>query len=428
LDLQPGLSVTLSEATGAAVTRYVHAPRGIHAQKDSSGNWDWMMQDGLGSVRAVADNDAGVLWNGSTAPYGDYFGEVGTRQSNYGFTGEYTDPITGQVHLRVRDYNPALGVFGSLDPFEGMAGRPMSLNGYAWVEGNPSNLVDLSGAEPIPVETCSRSRSSLSDDEVARCNYGAWLLGFYPESGSLEYWLRFTGDSLRELFWKRNDGIDYAFVPCNFVALGNKEIGAVNVLRRMEEYLGHPLEFSEILAMIWRSEVSTIYDVPPSQLLQQQLDHNMTLSAAGNSMEQFQRNLRTAIYRQFHGECKREGVRSGICGADRLIRDLLSGIQGWYDADGYFNGWENYLEIAKFQQSSPPPGGGEGGGQCGQGYTWGNLPSTEIPLDPPVIGKSHIIDWIYFKSGNYKYFVIQEPSFCASTARLYPSNLSGICL
>jgi RHS repeat-associated protein len=145
LDLQPGLSVTLSEATGAAVTRYVHAPRGIHAQKDSSGNWDWMMQDGLGSVRAVADNDAGVLWNGSTAPYGDYFSEVGTRQSNYGFTGEYTDPITGQVHLRARDYNPALGVFGSLDPFEGMTARPMSLNGYAWVEGNVVNAVDSTG-------------------------------------------------------------------------------------------------------------------------------------------------------------------------------------------------------------------------------------------------------------------------------------------
>ncbi|MBE2267007.1 MAG: hypothetical protein IAE80_02160 [Anaerolinea sp.] len=49
-----------------------------------------------------------------------------------------------QYH-RARYYNPALGVFPSLDPFEGIIARPMSLNGYSWVEGNTPNATDPNG-------------------------------------------------------------------------------------------------------------------------------------------------------------------------------------------------------------------------------------------------------------------------------------------
>jgi RHS repeat-associated protein len=161
LDLQPGLSVVLSATEDSDVTRYVHSPRGIHAQEDNAGVWTHPLQDGLGNVRSVVDNALSVLWTGNPAPYGEYFSETGTRQSPYLFTGEYTDPITGLVHLRARDYHPALGVFASLDPFEGIADRPMSLNGYMYVEGDVPNLTDSSGDCPenpwwndIPGQRC----------------------------------------------------------------------------------------------------------------------------------------------------------------------------------------------------------------------------------------------------------------------------------
>lgn len=133
------------------------------------------MQDGLGSVRAVVDNSVGVLWSGSPAPFGEYFGETGTRQTNYGFTGEYTDPITELVHLRARDYNPALGVFTALDPFEGLLDRPMSLNGYSWVEGNVPNgavgellglLNGYSYANGNPVNLIDRSGMIPERDKI----------------------------------------------------------------------------------------------------------------------------------------------------------------------------------------------------------------------------------------------------------------------
>ena len=53
LDMQPGLYRVLSTDDGSSVNRFLHDPEGIHAQKDAAGNWDWMLKDGLGSVREV---------------------------------------------------------------------------------------------------------------------------------------------------------------------------------------------------------------------------------------------------------------------------------------------------------------------------------------------------------------------------------------
>ena len=150
LDIQPGLEVVLGATTGSNTVRYVHGPKGIHAQKDASNNWEWMLQDGLGSVRLAADSNNNVLWNGSYEPYGVAFGTSGTNPTVYSFTGEMRDPIGLQYH-RARYLNPALGVFTSLDPFEGVPDRAMSLNGYAYVTGNPVNLVDPSGLLPSSI-------------------------------------------------------------------------------------------------------------------------------------------------------------------------------------------------------------------------------------------------------------------------------------
>ncbi|MEO8612030.1 MAG: RHS repeat-associated core domain-containing protein [Chloroflexota bacterium] len=144
LDLQPGLAVVLSETTGANVIRNVYSPRGIHAHKDAGGAWEWMVQDGLGSVRGVVDNNVGVLESRNYDPYGTGFSATGSSQMVYGFTGEPMDD-NGLLYLRARYYNPTAGVFTALDPFEGIEDEPMSLNGYSWVEGNVPNATDPSG-------------------------------------------------------------------------------------------------------------------------------------------------------------------------------------------------------------------------------------------------------------------------------------------
>ena len=145
LDIQPGLEVVLRETTGSDVESFVYDNRGmVHTQEKANGSWRWMAEDGLGSIRSVMDNNASVVSSSNYAPYGSPFDVVGGGESPFGYTGEYTDG-TGDVFLRARYYNPSMGTFNSLDPFEGYVDLPMSINGYGYVHGNPTNLTDPSG-------------------------------------------------------------------------------------------------------------------------------------------------------------------------------------------------------------------------------------------------------------------------------------------
>ena len=58
--------------------------------------------------------------------------------TDFGFTGEMTD-ANELLFLRARYYAPESSVFTALDPFEGAIQRPMSLNGYLYVDGDPVN-------------------------------------------------------------------------------------------------------------------------------------------------------------------------------------------------------------------------------------------------------------------------------------------------
>ncbi len=143
LDVQPGLAKVIAATTGANTTRFVHE-RGLLSQQDSNGDWQWMVADGLGSVRVQADGDFDAVASRHFAPYGVSYDEQGVFSVPFAFTGEMLDANDLQYH-RARYYNPALGVFPSLDLLEGMLEEAVSLNRYAYVAGNVVNLVDPSG-------------------------------------------------------------------------------------------------------------------------------------------------------------------------------------------------------------------------------------------------------------------------------------------
>lgn len=147
LDVQPGLWKVLSATSGANTTRYVHGPAGIQAHQQPDSTWRWQLQDGLGSVRAETDATFALLGDRGYEPYGAVDNTQGTLTTPFGFTGEATDG-DGLLYLRARYYNPALGVFPNLDPLEGDIGRVLSLNRYAYVQGNVVNNADPLGLCP----------------------------------------------------------------------------------------------------------------------------------------------------------------------------------------------------------------------------------------------------------------------------------------
>ncbi len=153
LDVQPGLAKVIAATTGANTERFVHE-RGLLSQQDSNGDWQWIVADGLGSVRVQADSDFDVEGSRLFAPFGAPFDEQGAFDVPFAFTGEMLDANGLQYH-RARYYNPTLGAFPSLDLLEGVLEQAMSLNRYAYVAGNVINLVDLSGNSPNCQGTCS---------------------------------------------------------------------------------------------------------------------------------------------------------------------------------------------------------------------------------------------------------------------------------
>ncbi len=156
LDLQAGLPKVLAATTGTNTERYIHAIRGLHATEDSNGDWAYALEDALGSVRGTIGSGRQFQ---STHNY-DPYGNPDTTITGFAFTGEPRDANGLQYH-RARYYHPSLAIFPSLDPFEGTIHRPMSLNGYAYVEGNVPNRTD-------PTGMASRVRSLTQGGSVIR--------------------------------------------------------------------------------------------------------------------------------------------------------------------------------------------------------------------------------------------------------------------
>jgi RHS repeat-associated protein len=141
LDPAAGLIQVLQETTAGQATNYLYG-RDLLAQYDS-GTWAYHVNDGLGSVRQLADPAGQVVQGCSFSPFGVPLGESGGEP--YGFTGEQWDASAGLVYLRARYYEPGVGRFISKDPLSGFVTRPQSLNRWVYVKNNPVNRRDPSG-------------------------------------------------------------------------------------------------------------------------------------------------------------------------------------------------------------------------------------------------------------------------------------------
>ena len=159
LDPAAGLTQVLVESTGGQQTAYLYGAD-LLAQYDS-GTWVYHVNDGLGSVRQLADLQGQVVASYGFSPFGVPLGESGGEP--YGFTGEQWDASAGLVYLRARYVSPEIGRFISQDPWQGNMRRPQTLNGYSYVSNNPVHLVDPSGRQDI-IERLKELLGEIQED------------------------------------------------------------------------------------------------------------------------------------------------------------------------------------------------------------------------------------------------------------------------
>jgi RHS repeat-associated protein len=160
LDPAVGLTQVLQETTAGQATSYLYGAD-LLAQYDS-GTWAYHLNDGLGSVRQLADAAGQVVQSYSFSPFGVPLGESGGEP--YGYAGEQWDASAGLVFLRARYYQLEVGRFISKDPFPGFWSQPRTLNRFVYVGNNPVNRIDPSGLlDPISLLAYNRAKAIIDN-------------------------------------------------------------------------------------------------------------------------------------------------------------------------------------------------------------------------------------------------------------------------
>ncbi len=113
--------------------------------QQNAASTDYFLPDALGSVRQLTTVTASVTLARSYQPYGTVLSSTGAGSTSYAFTGEWHDSYIKLTYLRARYYSSGQGRFITKDVYPAGYTRPLSLNGWAYVEDDPINRVDPSG-------------------------------------------------------------------------------------------------------------------------------------------------------------------------------------------------------------------------------------------------------------------------------------------
>lgn len=145
-DVVSALPNVLAETTAGATVHYMYGLDQVAQLQDNQ--TQWLLGDGLGSVRQAVNEQGHIVLTQSYSPFGKLLGEDGDVATSFGFAGEQSDASTGLVFLRARYYDVQTGRFISKDPFSGITPLPQTLHAYTYGFNNPVNHTDPSGALP----------------------------------------------------------------------------------------------------------------------------------------------------------------------------------------------------------------------------------------------------------------------------------------
>jgi len=114
-----------------------------------------VLSDPLGSGSVLLDGSGERVRHTVFRPFGAVYEEVGpgfgtSRLDRRYFAGHASQEETGLVFMQARWLDPEVGRFLSVDPLIRSLAKPQSLNGYSYVENNPTRFVDPTGMAAGP--------------------------------------------------------------------------------------------------------------------------------------------------------------------------------------------------------------------------------------------------------------------------------------
>jgi RHS repeat-associated protein len=139
------LSRTVSGPSGATTTYYIYG-LGLIGE-ETNGTYTAYHFDSRGSTVALTDASGNVTDSFSYGPYGELNNHIGSSTTPFQYNGQFgvqTDP-NGLLYMRARYYNPAIRRFVNQDVLFGNVNPGISLNRFAFANGNPISLMDRLG-------------------------------------------------------------------------------------------------------------------------------------------------------------------------------------------------------------------------------------------------------------------------------------------
>jgi RHS repeat-associated protein len=197
------------EVTGTQVTKYYYAGSQRIAMR-KNGTLNFILGDHLGSTSLVTDAAGNMINQTQYKAWGEVRYSSGTKQTNYGFTGQYSESDFGLQFYNARWYDSYITHFTQPDTIVPNPSNPQDYDRYSYGLNNPSRYTDPTGhsvdcglgdpyceAGKINVQkrandltrnlpnSKGRNWISLSDSEKSILSEGGWDEGSFNDKGGV---------------------------------------------------------------------------------------------------------------------------------------------------------------------------------------------------------------------------------------------------
>ena len=203
-DVNRKLSRLLTKTVGYAETKYIYG-LGLIAE-DKCGEMKTYHFDSRGSTIAITDSDGNITDTYEYDTYGKMIAHTGDTYAMFGYNGRdgvITDD-NGLIYMRAQYYSPELRRFINADVVAGDISDAVTLNRYAYANGNPVSFVDPFGLS-VDVRMC-KSSNEESDGETRYETVGL------DSDENICYVYTYTYTSGVLLWKKENTGKVYIYV------------------------------------------------------------------------------------------------------------------------------------------------------------------------------------------------------------------------
>jgi RHS repeat-associated protein len=139
----PGEQLTASGGTTSGIRYYSFAGKTIGETTSSTLYWLNGNDQGSMTTAVAAFSESTVIYRGMT-PYGTVLNGTGIWPDNRGLLGDPNPSATGLLEIGARKFNPATGLFVSVDPNLDVS-HPQTMTGYTYADDSPVTNEDPTG-------------------------------------------------------------------------------------------------------------------------------------------------------------------------------------------------------------------------------------------------------------------------------------------